>query len=190
VAGDSNKRISDAVFQDVVADLANEEQGVTLEEARATLAELNLPADKLEQAADRVRQRHAGEVFERMEKMRRMLLLAGACVIATLAIVGVLLYRQRQAAERARITAIAPQLIQEANQLKLSVKLMDTPKDESVSMTCTWQTLDGTLLHQNAWQTKPVNHDAWETHCVLDNAPEHVKVEMRAYGRVVAMSSK
>ena len=81
-------------------------------------------------------------------------------------------------------------LVEESGQLKLSTKLMNPPKGDALPMSCAWRAPDGTLLHENAWQTKPITHDAWETHCVFQKAPEHVKVEMKASDRVIAESSR
>lgn len=110
-----------------------------------------------------------------------MLLTAGAAIG---------LWRNAAAGKVAQISATDPVLSEERGQLRLSVKLMRAPNGETVPMTCAWRSAEGALLHENAWQTKPVSHDAWETHCVLQNAPEHVRVAMKAYGKVVAESSR
>ena len=135
-------------------------------------------------------ERREAEALEKSRKKRTLLLSAGVLALLLSAGVGVGLWTQANAAKVARITAAEPVLSEEAGQLRLSAKLMSAPSGESVPMSCAWRSPDGALLQENAWQTKPVSHNAWETHCVLKSAPEHVKVAMMAHGRVVAESSR
>jgi hypothetical protein len=188
------QRLTDDEFEDVVEELAKEEAGaetgVSHDQAREALRELDLPADRLEDVAAKVRLRREAEALEKSKK-RRTLLVAAGVLAALLAVgVGVGAWSRAQAAKVARITAVDPVLREEAGQLRLSAKLLSAPSGESVPMTCTWSGAGGALLHENAWQTKPVSHDAWETHCVLPTPPAHVKVVMKAHGRVVAESSR
>ena len=190
----NQQRLTDEEFEEVVEEIAKDEMragsGVSLDHAREALRELDLPADKLDDATSKVRQRREDEALKKSKK-KRTLLLGGSLVAVLLATsVGIGVWMQARANDLARITAGDPVLSEEAGQLRLSAKLMRAPKGESVPMACTWSGADGALLHENAWQTKPVSHDAWETHCVFQNAPEHVKVEMKAHGRVVAESSR
>jgi hypothetical protein len=188
------QRLTDEEFEEVVEEIAKDEAtagtGVTHDQAREALRELDLPADKLDDAAVKVRQRREAEALAKSKKKRTLLVVAG--VLAALLTVGaaVGVWSRAQASKVALITAADPVLSEEAGQLRLSAKLMSAPSGESVPMTCAWRGADGALLHENAWQTKPVSHDAWETHCVLPNPPAHVKVAMKAHGRVVAESSR
>jgi hypothetical protein len=193
-ASNQPQRLTDEELQDVVEEIAKDEAhagtGVSFDQAREALRELDLPAEKLDDAALKVRQRREAEALEKREKKR--MLLAGAAVLAVLvsAGVGVTRWKSAEAGKIAAMTATDPVLTEEPGQLRLSAKLMSAPKGESVPMTCAWTGADGTLLHENAWQTKPISHDAWETHCVLPTPPAHVKVAMKAHGRVVAESSR
>lgn len=188
------QRLSDEELEEVVEEIAKDQAregaGVSRSQAREVLRELDLPADKLDEAAVKVRERREAEALEKSRKKRTLLLSAGVLALLLSAGVGVGLWTQANAAKVARITAAEPVLSEEAGQLRLSAKLMSAPSGESVPMSCAWRSPDGALLQENAWQTKPVSHNAWETHCVLKSAPEHVKVAMMAHGRVVAESSR
>lgn len=183
-------RLQDDELQEVVQELSQEETGVPLEDARAALRELDLPADRLEEAVEKVRARKAQAAYEAHTKKRKVVAIASAVALVLATVVGITAYSHNQEEARARITATSPTLSEETGKLKLSVKLMDAPKGSAVPMTCAWRTPEGTLLHENSWKTKSIDHDAWETHCVLNTVPDHVQVEMRAYDRVVAKSSK
>jgi hypothetical protein len=188
------QRLTDEEFEEVVEEIAKDQAaagtGVSLDQAREALRELDLPADKLDDAAVKVRQRREAEAREKNQKRKTRLVVAAVVAALLTAGVGIGLWSRAQAAKLAAITAVDPVLSEEAGQLRLSAKLMSAPNGESVPMTCTWSSTDGALLHENAWQTKPVSHGAWETHCVFQNAPAHVKVAMKAHGRVVAESSR
>jgi hypothetical protein len=186
------KKLSDDELSDVVEEVARQqnEAGIPLETASEALHELDMPTDRLEEAVANVRmQRKLQAQAKAITKRRLSLALAGAA-IALMTIVGVVGYAQRQTTMHAQITASQSALTEESGQLKLTTKLMDAPKGDAVNMSCTWRTPEGTLLHENVWETKPVTHDAWETHCVLRETPTHVRVEMRAFDRVVAESSR
>lgn len=189
-----NQRLTDEEFKEVVEEIAKNEvgagDGVSLDEAREALRELDLPADKLDDAAVRVRHRRKAEAWAASRKKRTLVVVAGVLAALLTAGVGVGLWSRAHAAKVAAITAVDPVLSEEAGQLRLSAKLMSAPKGERVPMTCSWSNAGGALLHENAWQTKAVSHDAWETHCVLSNPPAHVKVAMKIHGRVVAESSR
>lgn len=188
------QRLTDEEFEEVVEEIAKDEigarDGVSLDQARDALRELDLPADKLDDVAVKVRERREAEARAASKKKRTLLVVAGAVAALLTFGVGIGLWRHAQAAKIAAITAVDPVLSEEAGQLRLSAKLMSAPNGESVPMACTWRGADGAFLHENAWQTKAVSHDGWETHCVLSNPPAHVKVAMKANGRVVAESSR
>lgn len=188
------QRITDEELADVVEEIAKDEaragSGLSLDQARDALRELDLPPDKLEDAAVKVRERREAEALAKSKKRRTLLLGAGVVAAVFATGVGFGMWKHAETAKVAQITAADPVLSTEGGQLRLSAKLMSAPNGESVPMTCAWRGPGGALLHENAWQTKPVTHDAWETHCVLANAPEHVTVAMKAHGKVVAESSR
>ncbi len=195
------QKLTDEEFEEVVEEIAKEQAasgtGVTEEQAREALKELDLPPEKLEAAAEKVRERHAAEARaqaeEKAKKKKRLVIGAGALAVAVACAIGVGVAVQAKATHTAAVAAITatdPVIIAEPNQLRMSAKLMSAPHGEAVPMTCSWRSPDGALLHENAWNTKPVSHDAWETHCVLPKTPEHVKVVMTAHGRVVAETSR
>ena len=188
------QRLTDEEFEEVVEEIAKDEAGagygVSLDQAREALRELDLPADKLDDVAVKVRLRREAAALEKSKKKRTLLVGAGVLAVLLTAGVGIGLWQHEHAGKVARITAADPVLSVEAGQLRLSAKLMSAPNGESVPMSCAWRSADGALLHENAWQTKPVSHDAWETHCVFPNPPDHVKVAMTAHGHVVAESSR
>jgi hypothetical protein len=186
------KQLSEQEFEDVVEQIATEQNqsGVPLEDARAALRELDLPADRLEDAVEKVRAKRS-ETQARQHTKKRKLQVAATAIASALAVtIAAVSYSHNRTALAERTTAQDAVLSEEPGQLKLSAKLMNAPKDQPAPMTCAWTTPEGKLLHENAWQTKPVNHDAWETHCVLKEAPPHVNVEMRAYGKTVAKTSR
>ena len=188
------QRLTDEEFEEVVEEIAKEQaqagSGVSLDQAREALRELDLPADKLDEAAVKIRERRAAAALEQSKRRRTLLLGAGVLALVLTAGAGIAAWTHARAGKVARITAADPVLSAETGQLRLSAKLMSAPNGESVPMTCQWRSADGALLHENAWQTKPVSHDAWETHCILPTTPDHVKVAMKAHGRVVAESSR
>ena len=191
----SDKRLSDEEFEDVVEEIAKSQvaagEGLSAEDAKKALQELDLPADKLDEATAAVRQRREALALQKAKRTRLMTLAAVAVAVLVSLVVGVAMMKQARVGKLARITASDPVLSEEpGGQLRLSTKLMNAPKGEAIPMSCTWRGPDGALIHENAWQTKPVTHDAWETHCVFQKAPEHVKVEMKAHDRVVAESSR
>ncbi|MBS2016477.1 MAG: hypothetical protein JST00_26565 [Deltaproteobacteria bacterium] len=178
------------VVEEIAKDHASDADGVSSKEAREVLRDLDLPAEKLEEAAAKVRVRREAEAREKTQKKQR-LALGAALLAAVLAVAGgVVMWTQAKATKVARITAVDPVLAEEPGQLRLSAKLMSAPEGEAVPMRCAWRSPEGALLHENAWQTKPVSHDAWETHCILKGTPAHVKVTMTAHGKVVAESSR
>jgi hypothetical protein len=188
------QHLTDQEFEEVVEEIAKDEaaagSGLSHAQAREALRELDLPAERLDEVAVKVRERREAEARARSQKRRTLLVVAGVLAALLTAGVGVRAWTRAQAAKVAQITATDPVLREEGGQLRLSAKLMSAPKGERVAMTCDWLGADGALLHENAWETKPVTHDAWETHCVLANPPAHVKVAMKADGRVVAESSR
>lgn len=190
----AGQHLTDQEFEEVVEEIAKDEAasgtGVTEEQAREALRELDLPAEKLDAAAATVRERHAAEALAQQKKKRTLLIGAAALALALAAALGIGASLRAKSAEAAAITATEPVLSAETGQLRLSAKLMSAPRGESVPMTCAWRSPEGALIHENAWKTKPVSHDAWETHCVLPKTPDHVKVTMTAHGRVVAESSR
>ena len=168
----------------------DQNSGVSLDEARQALRELDLPADKLDDAARKVRERRIAEARAQQTKKRRIMLAVGALagLLAFWGAVGA--WRHSTAVAIAKITAVDATLVDQAGQVQMSAKLMNAPKGDGVPMSCAWRSPDGALLHENVWTTKPVTHDAWETHCVLPKAPPHLKVEMKAHGRTVAETSR
>lgn len=192
--GPDRQHLTDEEFEDVVEEIAKDQAaagtGVTADQAREALRELDLPPDKLDEAAAKVRERHASEAAAKAKKKRTLIGALAVLAVLLTAGLGIGSLMQAKAAKVAAITATDPVLTAEAGQLRLSAKLMSAPHGESVPMKCAWRSPDGALLHENAWTTKPVAHDAWETHCVLPKAPEHVKVAMTAHGHVVAESSR
>lgn len=188
------QHLTDEEFEDVVEEIAKEQAaagtGVTADQAREALRELDLPPEKLDEAATKVRERHAALAAEKAKKKRTLLVALAVLAVLLMAGLGIGSWMQAKSAKVAAMTATDPVLTVEAGNLRLSAKLMSAPHGEGVPMTCAWRSPDGALLHENAWTTKPVSHDAWETHCVLPKAPEHVKVAMTAHGRVVAETSR
>lgn len=187
-------KLTEDEFEDVVEEIAKKQadaaEGVSHDDARKALQELDLPADKLDEATATVRQRREAELRAAAKKKRLVLFGVGALALLLTLGAAVGMLKQAQVGKVARITAADTTLAEEGGQLRLSTKLMNAPKGDALPMTCAWRAPDGTLLHENAWQTKPISHDAWETHCVFQKAPEHVKVTMKASDRVIAESSR
>lgn len=187
-------KLSEDEFEDVVEEIAKKQaaaaDGVSKDDARKALQELDLPADKLDEATAAVRQRREAEAAAKTKRTRLLAIGGVVAALVVTAVVGVAMMKQAAAGKLARITAQDTTLTEEGGQLRFSTKLMNAPKGDTLPMTCVWRAPDGALLHENAWQTKPITHDAWETHCVFQKAPEHVKVEMKTSDRIVAESSR
>ena len=45
------------------------------------------------------------------------------------------------------------------------VTLKDVPLGETLALDCEWIAPDGQVAHRNHYETKPINHDNWNTHC-------------------------
>ena len=108
-------------------------------------------------------------------KLRWTLILAGAGLVAT----GVAAYALGRQRALEKITAVdssltstegtpetpPPWRITEAPDLEFHVTLAHIPEGRSMDLTCDWIDPAGTVLHQNHWQTRPVDRDRWPTHC-------------------------
>jgi hypothetical protein len=50
-------------------------------------------------------------------------------------------------------------------QLELEIELTHAPLGAALELTCQWRGPSGDMRYDNAWQTKPISHDPWPTHC-------------------------
>jgi hypothetical protein len=50
-------------------------------------------------------------------------------------------------------------------QLEFEVELTHPPLGAALELTCQWRAPSGDVRYDNAWQTKPISHDPWPTHC-------------------------
>ena len=50
-------------------------------------------------------------------------------------------------------------------QLELELELDRMPLGAAFSLSCEWRGPHGETRHENSWQTKPISHNPWPTHC-------------------------
>lgn len=50
-------------------------------------------------------------------------------------------------------------------QLELELELDRLPLGAAFALTCEWRGPQAELRHENSWQTKPISHNPWPTHC-------------------------
>ncbi len=122
----------------------------------------------------------------RIRTHRRWFIGAGLAFIVLSALAAMYVLKQQRTAKFATVTAQPGTLVEANGELRFAATLIDPPKGEHIPLTCQWRSFDGVLLHENAWETKAVNHALWETHCIFRDAPAHVTVVMQLDGRVIA----
>jgi hypothetical protein len=156
------------------ARLAEEDASrVDAPEARRILEELDLPADRLEEARLAVALRRATARV----RVRRRLAFAAGCALAALTAGAVALHHHahEQAALAMTVTEssltshgspiTSPLSRAAAPEVVLNAVLAHAPRDEAADLTCDWTAPSGQLEHQSHWQTRPIDRDVWPTHC-------------------------
>lgn len=155
---------------EVVAEAARLDEGFHDGEAREVLHELGISPERLEEA-----KRNVAIAKTRKSKIRRRLLLG----FAALALVGFAVGTQ-YVRHRTRLTLLSEMQVTRAtltmagaqaagapagSDVELESILSHPPEGDRVELTCVWTDPAGTKQHENHWETKPVTHDAWPTHC-------------------------
>jgi hypothetical protein len=168
------------------------------EQARQVLRELELPADRLEEARAAVMVRR---VHEREQKQRVRLAFAAALLV--LALGAVLGWRaharsQASAAVTTTLAIVARDLEPVASavprssepELTFDAVLAHVPRGAPLDMSCDWLGPSGELRYQNHWQTKEIDKDVWPTHCRRRFGPADPagawSVQMKLGDRVLA----
>jgi hypothetical protein len=162
------------------ARLAEEDANrVDAPEARRILEELDLPADRLDEARLAVALRRATARV----RLRRRLVLAAACAVVALTAGVVVLHHNAHEQASAAMTVTESSLTSQgspvtsplsraaAPEVVLTAVLAHAPHDEAADLTCDWTGPSGQLEHQSHWQTKSIDRDVWPTHCKHSFAP-------------------
>lgn len=145
------------------------------DEARAVLSELGLPPEMLEEALAEIARR---EEVARLKK-RRLMLVFGAFATAAVVLVAVVGYSSAASTKLARITVGDARITTVADtshvvdkvargatpDVMLTAQLVNAPQGEEVALSCDWIAPSGKIAHENAWKTKPVDREVWNTHC-------------------------
>jgi hypothetical protein len=150
-----------------------ESETLDKEQAREVLRELDLPADRLEDARAAVAVKR--EVArERAARLR----FAGAVALALILLAAFVGFRARSrsvALERMSVssatlsadgTRSSGTLSRSARpEVTLEVVLLHPPQGAALDVTCDWKGPGGDIQHQNHWKTKDIDTDPWPTHC-------------------------
>lgn len=169
------------------------------EETREVLRDLDINPETLEAAEAVVAERRAA----RAKKQRmRMALAAVALAVMGLAAGGIA-WSRHTAAQLAHIVVTshgvtahgepAPFRAEASPELTMDAVIQHAPEGASLDLACTWSDPSGTISHENHWKTKPIDHDAWSTHCRTQLKPSAPRgswtVTMKQGNRVLATES-
>lgn len=143
------------------------------EQARQVLREVGLPPERLEEAQAAVALKRA----QKRERSTRVKLgaLVAALLLVAFAIVGLRAHTRSEAVA----SVIGSGVVVSVNgapltgaaarsalpELELGAVLARAPRGEALELECDWVAPGGDVRHQNHWQTKSIDKDAWPTHC-------------------------
>jgi hypothetical protein len=150
------------------------------EQAREILRELDLPADRLDEALAAVAVRRE-LARERAVRWR----VAAAVALAIVLIVAVVIWRAhaRSTALEHMTASVATLSIGGAPfsgvvtrsarpEVAFEVILVHPPQGRALDVTCDWTGPAGDVRHQNHWQTRTIDTDPWPTHCRRSFGPD------------------
>ena len=170
-------RLTDAELQRIVAEVDRvarfKEAELDRQQVTDILHELGLPAELLDEALVQLRRRDA--LAARRQRQRWATVLGGIA-IATLLIAALFWQRQRQQAlaalgvvqDQVQIEGEAPPSPIDAQgnpQLLYQVTLENAPVGRQLQLACDWQNPGGQIVHQNRYQTQPIQTPVWQTWC-------------------------
>lgn len=201
-------------FGKVVAELTRLDQEIkdrereTLDRQQVAelLKELNLPVELLDDAMEKLERREALERAQReaQRKRKRILLAVITAVLAVILFISISAWRHAAAlgritAGQARITRSTDDggnlqsVARDGQDVFYRVILRDAPEGESLRLTVNWIDPNGTLFHQNRYETKVIDKTAWTTfaRCRIGQAAPRGtwKVELLLGDRLLSATS-
>ncbi len=150
-----------------------EEDSLDRQQAQDVLRELDLPAERIDEARAALSLRRAREL-ERSKRIKLAKVVAAALLLGGLAL-GWRAHSRSQALEQMGVTSAAltiggasgPAIVSRAALPKVGFELVlqQPPQGVALDLRCDWRGPAGDLRHQNRWLTKAVDKDVWPTHC-------------------------
>jgi hypothetical protein len=148
-------------------------QSLDRDQVAEILREMDLPEEHLDEAMVRLRE----SKFKEKEQRRTAGLLVAVVTVAVIGIGAIMFQNTTYNAGVANITANSAHLsAQSATAAEIadvtagsgttfaSVTLQNVPQGMRVPMRAKWIQPDGTIYHENRWQTKPADTATWTTH--------------------------
>ncbi|MBX9722786.1 MAG: hypothetical protein K2X81_15405, partial [Candidatus Obscuribacterales bacterium] len=144
---------------------------------RQILRELNLSDDLLEEAIQKLEEGRI--VAKKKQKLLSTVVVVGI-VLAVLGLTTFFMtssYTDQLAKVTGAGTRITSQVESSADLSVVSagsgtifarITLHDVPQGTRLPMEAKWIAPDGSVFHENKWQTKPVDRQTWETHAKCD----------------------
>jgi hypothetical protein len=161
------------IVGEVALSAEREHELLSVEEAQQVLQELDLPADRLEQARAVIASRRQELAARR--KRRLLTGLAVGTVVLAAALLGYRAHSQQQALAQIGVADADLELApgQPATtfsrstlpQVTLRAALNRAPRGENVELGCRWNAPGGAVRYENRWDTKAIDRDLWPTHC-------------------------
>lgn len=198
-------RITDAELSKIVAAVErvaqSREAELDRQQVMDILDQLGLPAELLDDALVQLRRQEALAARRRWQRRGSVL---GVVAIAALLAATLFWQRQRQQALAALATvqdqvmdsqdrAVAQIDPQTSPQLKYQVTLEAAPVGRRLNLACDWSNPSGKIVHQNSYQTQPIQTPVWQTWCRYQLGttaePGTWTVEMRLGNRALSQAS-
>ncbi|MCS6781620.1 MAG: hypothetical protein RMI89_03910 [Gloeomargarita sp. SKYBB_i_bin120] len=146
---------------------------IGLAQAREILRELNLPDDLLEEALLQIRRRQAAK----QQQLLNRLVVGGVALFLAVAIGGYVYLERRKESLIANVRSQAAQVtlaqrpeqpvqvVMRPSEVVYRVTLVNAPVGQKLPMACDWVNPQGTVVHQNRYQTKQISTPLWNTRC-------------------------
>ncbi|MBP0021633.1 MAG: hypothetical protein J7647_29270 [Cyanobacteria bacterium SBLK] len=154
------------------------ENDLDREQVKQILAELNLPTDNIDEALMQIRRR---EALASEQQQKRLLILGfGLALLSLIGWGSWQFFQHRQAIARVSADPASSRLTlerydsvnnlsfvdrQKSPTIYYQVKLQQTPIGRRLQLGCNWTTPEGQLAHQNRYQTRTIEKNAWSTRC-------------------------
>ena len=160
------------IVEEAARQQADDEHAIAESEAKQILRELDLPADRLGEARQAIAARHRA----RTVSLRTRALGALAAVALVTGVVLLAITRHTSTAALATMTVTSAALTLHGSALPAAVArtsapelsfdvVLANPPHAAVRLSCDWTGPDGNVHFQSRWETKPIDRDAWPTHC-------------------------
>ena len=163
----------DEIVGEVARIQRDESDALDKEQAREVLRELDLPAERLDEARAAVAAKRRTE----HERAKRFGIVA-AVAVSILSVAGIVAWSAHARSEvvgqvmasTATISAEGsptpgPILRAARPEVRLDVVLAHAPQGQALELACDWNGPGGDVRHQNRFTTKVIDKDVWPTHC-------------------------